>query len=86
MENALYNRLNLYFQSFAGKLVFFKLKMKKPLWKIVFLRLENGKCLFLRPENGNSTPYIVPPLYYFSSFKHDVPQAGRKSPESLCGK
>ncbi len=29
-------------------------------WKIGFLRLENGKCLFLRPENENSTPSCPP--------------------------
>ena len=29
-------------------------------WKIGFLRLENEKYLFLRPENGNSTPYCPP--------------------------
>ena len=30
--------------------------------KIVFLRLKNGKCLFVRLENGNSAPYCPPQM------------------------
>ena len=53
MENALYELENAFS---------WQMKMKKATvkWKIGFLRLENGKCLFLRPENGNSTPSCPP--------------------------